>query len=75
MRIRRRLEPLLILRDREEIATLLALRNAHNRRNELDEEPGDLEKRRIEVVEEVDEKTLDMTTVVILSAPVSIGEM
>ena len=66
MRIGRRLRPLLILRDRKEIATLLALRNVHNRRNELDEKPRYLEQRRVEVVEVVQDETLDMGTIVVL---------
>ena len=66
MRIGRRLQPLLVLGDSKEIPPLITLRNAHDRRNKLDEESGDLEERRVEVVEEVDEETLDMAAVVIL---------
>ena len=66
MRIGRRFQPLLVLGDGKEIPPLITLRNAHNRRNKLDEEARDLEERRVEVVEEVDEETLDVATVVIL---------
>jgi hypothetical protein len=37
-----------------------------DRSDELDEETGDRQKRRKEVVEEVDEKTLDMRSILIL---------
>ena len=66
MRIGRRLQPLLVLRNSKKIPPLISLRNAYNRRNELDEEARDLEERRVEVVEEIDEETLDMAAVVIL---------
>ena len=39
--------------------------------NELDEEIGELEKRRIKVVEEVDNKPFDVRTVVILKSNVT----
>lgn len=38
----------------------------HDGRDELDKESGNLEQGRVEVVEEVDEQSLDMRTVVIL---------
>ena len=66
MRIGRRLQPLLILGDSKEIPPLITLRNAHDRRNELDQESGNLEERRVEVVEEVDEETFDVGAIVIL---------
>lgn len=66
MRILRPLEPLLIFRYGEEIDLLLSFAYPHDRCYELDKEIGDLEQRRIEMVQEIDKKALDMGAIVIL---------
>lgn len=62
------LQPLLVLRDGEEIDLLVSLRDTNNRRDELDQELRDLEKGRIKVVEVVENETLDVRTIMILYA-------
>jgi hypothetical protein len=66
MRVRRIFEPLLILRDREEINTLLAFGNSHDGSYELDQEIRNLEQRRVKVIQEINEKSFDVRTIVIL---------
>lgn len=61
------LAPLLELGQREERLLILALGHLDNRRNELDEEAIELEQRRVEVVEVVDEETLDVRSIMILA--------
>ena len=66
VRIRRVLQPLLVLRDSEEVDLLISLRNTDDGRDKLDEEFGNLEQRGVEVIQVVQDKTLDMRTVMIL---------
>lgn len=64
--ILRSLQPLFIFRYGEEINSLLSFRYPNDRCYELDKEIGDFEQRRVEMVQEVDEKALDMGAIVIL---------
>jgi len=48
--------------------------NLDDRSDELDEEPRNLEERREEVVEEVDEQTLDVRSILILRDEQAIEE-
>jgi len=61
------LHPLLELGNGEEIDRFLPMTHSDDRGNELNEEIGELEKRRVEVVEEVDNESLDVRTIVILN--------
>ena len=65
--VRCRLQPPLVLRERKEVLALVALRDTNDRRDKLQQERRvQLEQRRVKVVEEVQDKTLDMRTIVIL---------
>ena len=66
MGILRSLQPLLIFRYGEEIDSLLSFRYPHDGCHKLDKEIGNFEQRRVEMVQEVDKKALDMGAVVIL---------
>ena len=66
MGIRCSLQPLLIFGYGEEIDSLLSFRYPHDRCYELDKEIGDFEQRRVEMVQKIDKKTLDMGAIVIL---------
>lgn len=66
VRILRSLQPLFIFRYGEEIDSLLSFAYPHDRCDELDKEIGDFEQRRIEMVQEIDQKALDMGAIVIL---------
>ena len=66
VRVRRVLKPLLVLGDGEEVDLLVPLRDTDDGRDELDQELGHLQQGRVEVVEVVQNKTLDMRTIVIL---------
>ena len=59
--------PLLELGNGEEIDRLLPMTHSDDGSNELNEEIGELEKRRVEVVEEVDDKSLDVRSIMILN--------
>ena len=65
------LHPLLEFGNSEEVDGFLPMAHSDDGSNELDEEIGELEKRRIKVVEEVDDKPLDMRAVVILKSNVT----
>ena len=65
------LRPLLEFGDSEEVDRFLPMTHSDDGSNELDEEIGELEKRRIKVVEEVDDKPLDVRTIVILKSNVT----
>ena len=67
VRVRRLFEPFLVLRNREEVDLLVSFRDTDDRRNELDQELRNLEQRRIEVIEVVENETFDVRTIVILS--------
>lgn len=58
--------PLLVFGQREERFRLLTLRALHDRGDELLQEAGHIEQGRPEVMNEVDDETLDVTAVVIL---------
>ena len=65
------LRPLLEFRNSEEVDRFLPMAHSDDGSNELDQEIGELEKRRIKVVEEVDDKPLDVRTIVILKSNVT----
>jgi hypothetical protein len=60
------LYPLLELGNGEEVDRFLPMAHPDDGSNELDKEIGELEQRRIEVVEEVDDESLDVRTIIIL---------
>jgi hypothetical protein len=61
------LHPLLELGNGEKVNGFLPMAYSDDGSNELDEEIGELEKRRVEVVKEVDDESLDVRTIVILN--------
>jgi hypothetical protein len=65
------LHPLMEFGNSEEVDGFLPMAYSDDGSNELDEEIGELEKRRIEVIEEVDDKPLDVRTIVILNSNVT----
>lgn len=65
------LHPLLEFGDGEEVDRFLPMAHSDDGSNEFDEEIGELEKRRIKVVEEIDDKPLDVRTIVILRSNVT----
>lgn len=65
------LHPLLEFGDSEEVDRFLPMAHSDDGSNELDQEIGELEKRRVKVVEEVDDQSLDVRTIVILKSNVT----
>ena len=65
------LHPLLEFGNSEEVDGFLPMSHSDDGSNELDQEIGELEKRRIKVVEEVNDKPLDVRTIVILKSNVT----
>jgi hypothetical protein len=65
------LRPLLEFRNSEEVDRFLPMAHSDDGSNEFDKEIGELEKRRIKVVEEVDDKPLDVRTIMILKSNVT----
>ena len=51
---------MLVLRDGEEVNLLVALRDSHDGCNKFDQEFGHLEQGRVEMVEIIEDETLDM---------------
>lgn len=66
MSILRSLQPLLVFRYGEKIDSLLSFRYPHDGGHKLNKEIGDFEQGRVEMVQEVDKKALNMGAVVIL---------
>ncbi len=58
--------PFLVLRHGVERELLLSLPDFNDGCDEFDQESGNFEKRRVEVVEEIDDETFDMRSIMIL---------